>query len=138
MGDAGVVERYGRQTLRVLRPGGIHVALDFYGRRADPAGYAATDDPEQRRIRASARLLGWLADPQLRQSYRGIWDHRVELNDVLDRASLAAGATVERSHRQTVFAHLPLLRLGPWTLCFSFAGYNERKATYHAPGVARP
>lgn len=134
MGNAAVVRGYGRATLRALVPGGKHVALDFYDRRDDPVGFAETTDRHQRRARASARWMGWLSDPQLHQSYVGIWDHHVGLNDVLDEVSIAAGATFVRTHRQTTFAHIPVVRLGAKTVTFSFSGYNERKAVYTKRG----
>lgn len=136
MGSDAVAAAYANATLRALVPGGEHVVLDFFDRRDDPDGPAP--GPDQRQARASARLMGALSDPQLAQSYIGIWGHQVRLNQVVDQASVDAGASFTRSHRQTRYAHVPLVRFGGRTLTFSFAGYNERTAVYTRPAAGGP
>ena len=123
-------------------PTGAQLHTDTAGPTATATAAASTGLPDASAAApapaglAALRRPRFLTDPQLRQTYEGIWGHDVSLNQVLDRACLAEGASIERTHHQTIFAHVPVLRFGEAVLTFSFSGCNERTAVYSKPSSA--
>lgn len=142
-GDANpqIVRAHAEEVLRVLKPGGEYIALDFhYGGKDRKVRIPPELPPDQRRIqkmlKRATRLLWPLIDGPLASCYK-LWDHRTNAPEILAETSqnLVGKECVNIKDRITPFAYFPLGVVGKYVLAFALPGYKERKVIVRKPQV---
>jgi len=128
-----MVEDYAREGMRLLRPGGRRLDLDFNVGN-DRWGYVKGLFPRhsgwgQPGAIAAALLMGSLTRASLRNCYR-IWGHKVSHSGVLLRCMRnlprpLRPRSIHTEHRQTWFGHFPLWTWKTKIIALSLPGYKE-------------